>query len=435
MAGPERTDDYIYKALLEAVQSGNWNDTKEFLEAHPAALTADILTRGGTVLHAAVEVEQEDIVDELVKMISEGDLRKQDYFGDTALHRATIYGNQRMAECLITKNTSLVSITSNNKPGLPVSLAMGLGHKELARYLYSQTPFEDLARHGASLLFHCIYNRDLDMALDLMERCPRLAFASDGQYMSPLEALAVSTEAFESGDYGMVFWKQWIYNHRIHDISFADLAIAADQFRLNVQNHGQENTTGSVRADLWRHLVSSLFNLLGFKRLYEIKLVRAKFQQLLDVMCRASQRSPKDNDILCRAMFSAIKRGNFEYVHHIIKANPDFLWLADERNMFQWAVLHRQHRIFSLIYSLKQMNVLVTAVDSSRNIMLHMAGMVIENTAIDSIRGAALQMQREVQWFQEVESICPPSHKEKLNKDKLTPRQLFRRDHQNMRKE
>ncbi|KAF5442121.1 hypothetical protein F2P56_037169, partial [Juglans regia] len=44
-------------------------------------------------------------------------------------------------------------------------------------------------------------------------------------------------------------------------------------------------------------------------------------------------------------------------------------------------------------------------------------------------------MQREVQWFKVVESICPPSFKETLNKDGLTPGQLFTKDHQKMRKE
>ncbi|KAF5442130.1 hypothetical protein F2P56_037177 [Juglans regia] len=216
---------------------------------------------GGTVLHAAVDAEQQEIVMELVNMMSEHDLAMKDNFGYTALH---ISGNQKMAECLIRKNKELVSIRNKGKL-LPVALAMSDGHKELARYLYSQTPFQDLEAdrdfNGASLLNSCFYQGDLDMALDLMERCPRLAFALDGRRKSPLEVLAeISTDAFEqSGNYKMVFWKQWIYNHCIH----ISLDRAADQFRLNIQNHGEENSTGPVGADLWRQLVSSLFNLSG----------------------------------------------------------------------------------------------------------------------------------------------------------------------------
>ncbi|KAF5470252.1 hypothetical protein F2P56_010776, partial [Juglans regia] len=209
----------------------------------------------------------------------------------------------------------------------------------------------------------------------------------------------------------------------------------------HIQNHGEEKNIGSVRADLWRQLASSLLNLLGFKRLYEMKLVRVQFQLLLYRMCKAiptlnSTTSRIYLDIT-RIIESAIRRGNFEFVYHMVKENSDIFWMCDrdERTIFNWAVLHRQHRIFSLIYSLKQKNVELNLVDKSRNTILHMAGMLTENTPIDHIRGAALQMQREVQWFQEVERICRLSHKEILNEDNLTARQLFTKDHKEMRKD
>ncbi|KAF5442128.1 hypothetical protein F2P56_037175 [Juglans regia] len=447
--GPEiREDDYNFgRPLIEAVWRGDWNATSDFLQLHPHALIArmPIFHGHGTVLHAAVDAGKEHIAMELVKIISEHDLAMQDYDGFTALHRTTIIGNQNIAECLIAKNNRLVSIADDKYHDLPVSLAMALGQKELARYLYSQTPLEDLKAeegchtHGASLLNFCIYQGDLDMALDLMERYPLLASTSDNRSNTcPLEVLAnISTETFEIGK-GMVFWKKWIYNHCIH-ISSLDLDRAANQFRLNIQNHGQENTIGSVGADhLWRQLVSSLSNLLGFKRLYEMKLVQAQFQRLLTRTCQASQRNQYDLDIILQAVYGAIKRGNFEFVYHTVKANPYLFWTFDtakKRTIFHWAILHRQHRIFSLLYNLKMKNSILNMVDKSANTILHMAGMVIENTAIDSIRGAALQMQREVQWFKEVERICPLTRKDISNKDGLTAKQLFTKDHREMRKE
>ncbi|KAF5470256.1 hypothetical protein F2P56_010780 [Juglans regia] len=443
---PEIWED-DYAALVEAVRMGDWQTTRDFLELHPHALTSRITCElmGGTVLHVSVNAEHEHIVEELVNMISEHDLAKQDYDGNTALHLACISGNYRMAECLITKNWSLVSIR-NSVNKLPVNLAMANGHKKLARYLYSQTPTEDLKAHegsfGASLLNSFIYNRDLDMALDLMERCPSLAFACDRSGISPLEVLANnSTEALESGK-GMVFWKQWIYNHCIHvDISCVR---AADQFRLNImQNNGQEKAIGSVRADLWRQLVASLLNLLGFKRLYEMKLARTQFQLLLSLMSKSvttfdiSSRN-RYIGIIWSAIPQAIRSGNFEFFVHIIKENSDILLTTDaevRRTIFHWAVLHREHRIFNLIYSLKRKNDLLNMVDYHGNTILHMAGMLIENTPLDSIRGAAFQLQRELQWFKEVECICPLSHKQMINRDGFTARQLFTKDHQDMRKE
>ncbi|KAG7946583.1 hypothetical protein I3843_14G046800 [Carya illinoinensis] len=179
-----------------------------------------------------------------------------------------------------------------------------------------------------------------------------------------------------------------------------------------------------------------------------MKLGRAQFQELMYCMCEAIPTlytSPRNQyiigDIIPKAIFGAIRRGNFELVYHIVKANPDLLWITDVdegRSIFHWAVLHRQHRIFtlifSLIYNLKRKNV-PSAINNSDNIILHMAGKSTENTAIDQIRGAALQMQREVQWFKEVECICPLTFKEILNKEGLTTKQLFTRHHQEMRKE
>ncbi|XP_042958019.1 uncharacterized protein LOC122293510 [Carya illinoinensis] len=298
IAGPERADDYA--ALLKAVRKVDWNATREFLhEHHPHALTAIILFSGGTVLHAAVDAEQEHIVVELVNMISEHDLAMQDSDGHTALHAVSIIGNYRMAEFLITKNKNLVSIR-NIENDLPVTLAMACEHKDLARYLYSQTPFVDLepeqGHNGAKLLKRSIYARDL-----------------------------------------------------------------------------------------------------GFKRLYEMKLVQAQFQQLLSRMCEAiptNTSSENVSDIIAPAIFSAINKGNFEFVYHIVmKTHPDLLVIKDvtnRRSIFLLAVLHRQHKIFSLVYNLKKNKFLLNVEDDSKNSILHTAGMLTEHT-IDHIRGAALQ--------------------------------------------
>ncbi|KAG7946580.1 hypothetical protein I3843_14G046700 [Carya illinoinensis] len=306
-------------------------------------------------------------------MISEEDLAMQDSFENTALHDVSINGNHQMAVYLITKKKSLVS-RRNTARDLPVTRAMGFGHKELARYLYSQTPFEDLkaeqGRDGASLLIYSIYNRDLDMALDLMECCPHLASAKGRGGISPLEALAVSTDAFESEN-RLVFWKRWIYNqYRIHNMS---LARAAEQFRLNIQNY-QEITIGSGIHD--NDIISSV---------------------------GATGSGPGEQyDSAGSLIKLATSRGNFEFVCQILETNPSLLSICDAtkgRAVFQWAVVYRQHRICSLAYNSKMRNYLLHAVDNSKNTMLHLAGRLPKYSPIDHIRGAALQMQREVQWF------------------------------------
>ena len=98
----------------------------------------------------------------------------------------------------------------------------------------------------------------------------------------------------------------------------------------------------------------------------------------------------------------AIKEGIFEFVFDIVKAGPELVWCHDgeSRNIFSVAVQYRRAKIFSLIYGLDSKSGLASGVDSlNHNNLLHMAGMSAPSTSLDHIAGAALQMQRELQWF------------------------------------
>jgi len=71
------------------------------------------------------------------------------------------------------------------------------------------------------------------------------------------------------------------------------------------------------------------------------------------------------------------------------------------RNIFFYAVLYRQAKIFNLIYRLgKAKNSVTNVRDSSKSTILHMAAMLEPSTKRDRIAGDALKMQSEVQWFQ-----------------------------------
>ncbi|XP_034208369.1 uncharacterized protein LOC117621953 [Prunus dulcis] len=55
---------------------------------------------------------------------------------------------------------------------------------------------------------------------------------------------------------------------------------------------------------------------------------------------------------------------------------------------------------------------------------------------LNHIQGAALQMQRELQWFKEVERILHPQHLEVRNKtEQITARELFTKNHKKLVKE
>ena len=143
----------------------------------------------------------------------------------------------------------------------------------------------------------------------------------------------------------------------------------------------------------------------GIEHLYEMKLAHCHSRELLSRMnsqILISIRKQRETGCVYDAILRAVKEGIFEFVFDILKTNPDLVWSHDEKsaNIFSVVVQHRRAKIFSLIYGLDTKNSLASCIDDFYgNNLLHMAGMSAVSTSLDHIPGAALQMQRELQWF------------------------------------
>ena len=150
-----------YMDLYKALQIGDWNAAKEFLNRYPLAISAKITVRDKTALHVAVEAGHVHIVEELVEQMSEENLEIKNILGYTALALAAYYGNYRMAECMLGKNENLISIGADEGI-LPVLMALLNGRVKLARYLYSLTPLEILMPEngtmGTAIVCQAIFN-------------------------------------------------------------------------------------------------------------------------------------------------------------------------------------------------------------------------------------------------------------------------------------
>ncbi|KAM3685078.1 hypothetical protein ACB098_11G093500 [Castanea mollissima] len=430
--------------LYKALQIGDWNAAKEFLKRHPNAISAKITVRDKTALHVAAEAGHVHIVEELVNQMSAENLEIKDDFGFTALAWATYNGNYRMAECMLGKNENLISIqeTTGN---IPVVLALCNGHLKLGRYLYLHTPLEILKPEngsmGATVVSEAIYNKALDIALDLVKRCPQLVVAEDIDGESPFYALACMPDYFLSGNQ-LVFWKRWIYSG-IHIQSGGPINDICLNIQKPARNGSRSNGKEIIGSGIYSlsQLISNLRTLLGIEHLYELKLAHFLSCELVSRMkdqVLISNAQQRETGKVNAAILRAVKEGIFEFVFEIVKADPQLVWSGDSksRNIFSVAVQYRHAKIFSLIYGLDIKTALARYPDSFyKNNLLHMAGMSAPSTALNDIPGAALQMQRELQWFKEVESIVPSKVCSHLNKEGLTPRELFTKNHKDMRKD
>nr|POF26737.1 ankyrin repeat-containing protein itn1 [Quercus suber] len=423
-------------------------------------------------------------------------LEKRDQFGYTALAETTLHGNCEMAKCMIDKNHKLVRIPSYKKL-LPVVLAVFHKHIKLARYLYRRTPLKDLLAenglNGVTLMIQVMYTRDFDIALDLIRCNQNLAFALDREECSPLSALASMPHAFKRSK--LVFWKQWIYEripvelppkftiketrsnipqedsnipeeerHKSNGVKNVGSGIPVElppnftinETRVNIPKEERQNSNEViiVESEEKRHdfngvsIVESvpeslrqpvpyLSELLGIQGLHKMKWNDKYSREILRLMCKkiSPLNVKEQNDVISVAIFRAVKEGFTEFVDEVLIANPHLIWARDQQwvSLFQQAVLYREAEIFRLLHEKPVKNSVMNLKDEFRNNVLHMAGMSTPSTRFKCIQGEVLQMQRELQWFKELEQIVHPKMKEERNNSGLTPRELFTSEHNDMK--
>lgn len=102
------------------------------------------------------------------------------------------------------------------------------------------------------------------------------------------------------------------------------------------------------------------------------------------------------------AIVNAARLGIHEVVEEIVESVPKLSCARDSENrsIFQLAVIERHENIFNLIYQMTDHSNSVTMdIDEFGNNILHLGGRLAPPNKLNLVSGAALQMQRELQWF------------------------------------
>ena len=110
-----------------------------------------------------------------------------------------------------------------------------------------------------------------------------------------------------------------------------------------------------------------------------------------------------------KLLFDAATVGNFEFLAELVNSYPDLLWETDDlkRSIIHVAVLHRHANIFNLIHDVGSLKEFVgTSTDFDGNNILHLAAKLPSKDRLNIVSGAALQMQRELLWYEVSFSFC-----------------------------
>ncbi|ESR44801.1 hypothetical protein CICLE_v10003229mg, partial [Citrus x clementina] len=383
-------DEYYarYWPLYRMIEKNDWRGVEDFVTNHPDALTAKTVAPGSTtIFHAIVEslidVESDDatcLLDKLALKVDPQTLARQDEHGFTALFQCAGKGNLRALKVLVKYNRDLTNIRDDDD-NLPVQEAAYEGHKDTFQYLLEVTHGVDIysGKDGARVLSRLIDANLYDVALDLLKLHPTI------------------------GRDSMVF-------------------------RLFIR------LTGATWHKSYWMLWNALMRLApSIKSIHEQKLAHMQAVEIVRIICKEVVWTCQGIE-LDWALFTAARLGIHEFVNEFIMAynrTADVL-NEDRRNIFDVAVLHRREKVFNLIHRVNYTTDLFSTEGNSGNNILHLAAKLVPSS---EVAGAALQMQRELQWFKAVEKLIHPAMLGDENSSKKTAREVFTEEHKELVKE
>ncbi|KAJ0018133.1 hypothetical protein Pint_12103 [Pistacia integerrima] len=374
--------------LYGAALKGDWAAGKDLLGQDRSLLRGEIAKNGETVLHIAAGAKQIGFVGKLLEWMEPKDLTLEDRNGNSAFCFAVAAGAIEIAENMLKKNKELLA-TRGGENMTPIYLAAIFGYGDMALYLYREInkmkvilPVED----KASLLFACLYTALYDLAMDLLNDLPDLAMARDENKDTALQILARQPSSFAGRKGGLL--KRLI-----------------SSFPGGKNNH--KTDSASTKA---LELVGCLLDILSEKGELE--------------------------DPNLNFMFDAAKWGNFEFLNMFISRYPNLVDKVYENqySIFHIAVIHRHADIFNLIFGIVDLKreVMTTLVDKHGNNILHLAAKLPHPSRFGIVSGVALQMQRELLWFKEIEKVVKPFYRKKKNSSGQTPQELFTKKHKRL---
>ncbi|KAI3447210.1 hypothetical protein Pfo_003875 [Paulownia fortunei] len=434
-----RSGDFSrYLPLYRAALKGDWKTGKKFFDKDKEETKAIISSSSETALHVAVGTgKANDFVKKLVELMPDDALDLKNGDGDTALHNAAMVGNTEAAITLVNRNRDLLYIM-NNSNRLPVQLAAIYGHKDTLVYLISMSkqsvehsPFE--GKLGVRLLTSAIASEFFDVALDLVENYPDLARLRREDGHSALATIAEMNSVFPSGE-RFSWWQNLIYCGIPLKLSKLK-AVQGTSVAGDIENVSLSQKLESMLWKVIEHLVPHV------KGIRDKKVMHQQALELVKCLCQLMESLPENeaSTIYRHSIILAANSGINEVVEVIIEMYPKVIYTVDTdtgRNVILLAARNRFENIFNLIYQMSdRKHHFFNTLDYQNNNLMHLCAKLAPPHKLNLVPGAALQMQRELQWFKEMEKFVRPSRRIWPNSDNQTPKMLFTKEHQQLKAE
>ncbi|KAJ9550961.1 hypothetical protein OSB04_015006 [Centaurea solstitialis] len=474
-----------HKSLEKDTLKGFWWGVHNTLVSHNIPLQEEINNERNTVLHLAVEKGHNNFVKSLLGYQKEDEIKEaleiRNVDGSTALHVAAILGNTNVAQLLLEKHNELLTTLGKQEKHNELLTILDHEGRDPLFKAYSSMQFEtciylltavknkqnstipsSFMTTGVDLLVNAISAKKYSIALNFVKQFPEFARENDQVLMAIARSFPSGLSHEETvrryedlGEVGMLILRTIVW-------SFSEFTLRWCQEGEFGRCHGISRID-EVPLRLVQWVYQFIFFLMSivFLPLFMIHLLlREGAIKLVSYMNRIKKKEWGEAKEVLKLVCDGIKtlkvvgthhpyykgplleaacQNAYEVVNEILSKSPQALRCKDEygHDIIQLAVIHRSDKIYNRVYQSEEgkSQYYRTIRDPLDNNMLHLAGRLAPSHELNRITGAALQLQRELQWREELKKFVFPSYITQENKCKKTPGEVFTKEHEDLVKE
>ncbi|KAH6758244.1 hypothetical protein C2S51_018479 [Perilla frutescens var. frutescens] len=322
------------------------------------------------------------------------------------MYRAAMEGDWIAAEILLSRNPNLACDFVTDEDDRSLHVAVAMKHKKLVEKLVDMMDEDDLVLRDGRGYTACCYaavSGAVEIARVMIEKNPNLATAHDENNVTPLHKAAMC------GKKKMVSYL--LESTKIENLSneeWFDLLLVTIRERM---------------FDVAIELVEK--NKVLAMMVKEERTALHVLAQMDDV----SNILLKNQHIL----HDAAKAGHVELLTMVTRTYPQLTWDTDSNGhtIFHIAVAHRQRRVFNLIHPAETMiHTRTISQDQDGNNILHLSAKLSPRPLDRTRLPPATLMQSELALV--TKKVVPASCQDMRNKEGLTPRELFSKEHRRL---